>query len=148
MYGQCGGKDYNGPTTCVTNLTCYVQSLEYSLCHISCQAGWLCKTTTSTTSTTTKTTTTTSTTTNTTTTTSTTTSTTTTTTTTNFTSSINISSFYNNLYFIFNTNILAHSLCHTSFNAGISGLTLFNISCTGINNAVNFTFYGNFISIK
>jgi hypothetical protein len=105
-------------------VTCYVLNSEYSMCDISCQAGWLCTTTTTTTTTTTAT------------------------TTANLESSINISSFYNNLYFIFNTNILAHSSCHTSFNTGISGLTLFNISCTGINNAVNFTFYGNFISIK
>lgn len=50
LRGQCGGISYNGSTDCVSGLTCFVQNTQYSMCEISCQAGWLCSTTTLTTS--------------------------------------------------------------------------------------------------
>jgi len=31
-YGQCGGKDYNGPTCCVSGTTCYSYNEYYSQC--------------------------------------------------------------------------------------------------------------------
>jgi len=43
--GQCGGIGYNGSTSCLSGLTCFVRDLQYSYCDISCQAGWLCSTT-------------------------------------------------------------------------------------------------------
>ena len=40
---QCGGEGYDGPTTCVSNLTCYVQNSAYSLCLKNCPKYWQCK---------------------------------------------------------------------------------------------------------
>jgi hypothetical protein len=47
--GQCGGIGYNGSTTCVSGLTCFVRDLQYSMCDLSCQVGWFCSTSKSTT---------------------------------------------------------------------------------------------------
>ena len=47
--GQCGGINYNGSTTCVTGLTCFVRDFQYSMCDLNCQVGWLCSTSKSTT---------------------------------------------------------------------------------------------------
>jgi len=41
--GQCGGTGYNGSTTCVSNLSCYVQNSKYSWCDISCPQYWQCQ---------------------------------------------------------------------------------------------------------
>jgi hypothetical protein len=46
LRGQCGGISYNGSTDCVSGLTCFVVNTQYSMCEISCQAGFLCSTTT------------------------------------------------------------------------------------------------------
>lgn len=51
-WDQCGGIGYNGSTTCVSGLTCYLRDIQYSMCDISCPAGWLCSTTNKTTFTT------------------------------------------------------------------------------------------------
>ena len=41
--GQCGGLGYNGSTTCVSNLTCYMVNLGLFQCSTSCQQYWQCK---------------------------------------------------------------------------------------------------------
>ncbi len=41
--GQCGGKDYNGSTTCASGLTCYIQNSEWSACLSSCPQYWQCQ---------------------------------------------------------------------------------------------------------
>ena len=42
--GQCGGGGYNGSTTCVSGLTCYIANSEYSGCHPSCPYYyWRCQ---------------------------------------------------------------------------------------------------------
>ena len=41
--GQCGGKDYNGSTTCASGLTCYIQNSEFSACSSSCPQYWQCQ---------------------------------------------------------------------------------------------------------
>jgi hypothetical protein len=43
IYEQCGGKGYNGSTTCVSGLTCYVQYSGYSACDIRCPQYWQCQ---------------------------------------------------------------------------------------------------------
>ena len=36
LYGQCGGVNYSGSTSCVYGLTCCQQSIWYSQCLFSC----------------------------------------------------------------------------------------------------------------
>lgn len=39
---QCGGIAYNGSTSCIANLTCYIQNVTYSACLKTCPIGWQC----------------------------------------------------------------------------------------------------------
>ena len=42
--GQCGGIGYNGSTTCVSGLTCYIAHFGFSGCHQSCpDYYWRCQ---------------------------------------------------------------------------------------------------------
>ena len=42
--GQCGGKGYNGPTTCVSGLKCYIANWAISACYQSCPFYyWRCQ---------------------------------------------------------------------------------------------------------
>ena len=47
------------------------------------------------------------------------------------------------IFLAFTLNICP--ICQITLKTGSSSVTLFNISCTGITNVVNFTFYGKFI---
>ena len=42
-YDQCGGKGYNGSTTCVSGLTCYMVNSDLFQCSPSCQKYWQCQ---------------------------------------------------------------------------------------------------------
>jgi hypothetical protein len=43
LEGQCGGINYNGSTTCVTGLTCYVKNSRFSGCIQNCPKYWECQ---------------------------------------------------------------------------------------------------------
>ena len=43
LYGQCGGKGYNGSTTCLSGLTCFMQNSRSSQCSLSCPQYWQCQ---------------------------------------------------------------------------------------------------------
>ena len=44
IYGQCGGNGYNGSTTCVSGLTCYIANSGKSACYQSCPIYyWRCQ---------------------------------------------------------------------------------------------------------
>jgi len=43
LWEQCGGKGYNGSTTCASGLKCYMVNIGLFQCSLSCQQYWQCQ---------------------------------------------------------------------------------------------------------